>query len=194
LIAAVVMAAGLSQRMGQPKMLLPWGKRTVIEQVVDVLVEGEVEKIIIVTGGLKEQYEGLLSNYPVDVVFNPHYENGEMLDSLKIGIQQLSDPIRAAFIVLGDQPQILPDTVRKIKKSFILTGNKIIIPSYHMRRGHPWLVERSLWSDVDELQPPKTLRNFLELHQEEIHYLLLDSPSILSDLDTPEDYEREKPK
>jgi molybdenum cofactor cytidylyltransferase len=62
-----------------------------------------------------------------------------------------------------------------------------------MRRGHPWLVARALWSEIFELQPPASPRDFLNKHAGEIHYINIDSESILADLDTPEDYQKAHP-
>jgi CTP:molybdopterin cytidylyltransferase MocA len=62
-----------------------------------------------------------------------------------------------------------------------------------MRRGHPWLVARTLWNEILGLRPDQTPRNFLNAHAEDIHYVELDSPSILADLDTPEDYRMARP-
>jgi CTP:molybdopterin cytidylyltransferase MocA len=62
-----------------------------------------------------------------------------------------------------------------------------------MQRGHPWLVARPLWDDLLELKPPKTPRDFLKKHARKIQYVTVDSPSIIEDLDTPEDYLKHKP-
>jgi molybdenum cofactor cytidylyltransferase len=69
----------------------------------------------------------------------------------------------------------------------------LIVPSYQKHRGHPWLIDCSLWGEVLALKPPENLRDFLRAKTEQIHYLEVDSPSILQDLDTPEDYQRFRP-
>jgi molybdenum cofactor cytidylyltransferase len=63
-----------------------------------------------------------------------------------------------------------------------------VIPSYQMRRGHPWLVDRSLWADVMAICAPASLRDFLSDHQDSIHYVTVETGTILQDLDTPGDY------
>jgi len=65
----------------------------------------------------------------------------------------------------------------------------LIIPSFQMRRGHPWLVGRSLWPALNSLSEDQTMRDFLRQQQSNIHYLVVDTPSILQDMDTPEDYQ-----
>jgi molybdenum cofactor cytidylyltransferase len=192
-IAAIVLAAGLSQRMGRPKMVLPWGDKTIIEQVVSAVREGGIPKIIVVTGGARLQVENFLYSKDVKFVFNPDFNNGEMLCSVQIGLKQLDDDVEAVIIVLGDQPQILSEVVKKITEYYEETKAKLIFPSYQMKKGHPWLIARSLWSDILKIAPPKTLRDFTSNIYKEINYLVVDTPTILKDIDNYEDYEREKP-
>ena len=193
MIAAIVLAAGLSKRMGQPKMVLPWGGKTVIGQVVDSLITGGIDQIIVVTGGTRLLVEEALPTQPVTFANNPNYANGEMLSSLQVGLQRLDFGIESFLMVLGDQPQIEPATVSGLIDAFKKTSCRILIPSYQMRRGHPWLIERSLWQGILALQPPATLRDFLKGVEKEISYLPVDTPSILNDLDTFEDYQNGRP-
>ena len=192
-IAAVILAAGQSRRMGQPKMILPWGNHTVIEQVVSVLVEAGVGEIVAVVGGARRQVEAALDGLPVRAVFNPRFDEAEMTASLQTGLASLSPDIPASLVVLGDQPQIERTIVVAVMEAFRATNAELVIPSYQMRRGHPWLIARSEWDGVWALQPPDTMRDFINRHADRIHYLNVDSPSVLKDLDTPGDYARERP-
>jgi molybdenum cofactor cytidylyltransferase len=192
-IAAIVLAAGLSQRMGKPKMTLPWGDTTVIRQVVSTLIAAGIKDIYIVTGANRSQIEGELHDLPVNIVYNPQYQDGEMLRSLQVGITSIKEAIKATLIVLGDQPQIQIKTIEAVVVEFIQTKSKIVVPSYRMRRGHPWLIEKSLWLEIIALKPDKTLRDFLQENRDLIHYFFVDTPTILEDLDTPEDYLKYKP-
>jgi len=97
------------------------------------------------------------------------------------------------LIVLGDQPQLQLSTAASLIQEQETNPAPLIIPSYQMRRGHPWLVRRELWEEILAIQPPKTLRDFLQSHSSQIHYLSLDTPTILSDMDTPEDYQKSRP-
>lgn len=187
-VGAVVLAAGLSTRMGKPKMLLPWYGSTVIEKVVLTLSNAEVSPIVVVTGGARADVEKAIQTYAVRPVFNPQYQNGEMLNSLQIGLENLGPEVEAALIVLGDQPNIEEQVVRRIRDIYLAERSKIIVPSFQMRRGHPWIVARSLWPEIMALSLPQNLRDFLTHHQQYIRYINVDSASILLDLDTPEDY------
>lgn len=191
-IGALIMAAGLSTRMGRPKMLLPWSWSTVIETVVNAYISAGIEEIVVVTGGTRHELEELLSILPVRLVFNPLFDNGEMLDSLKTGLRSFSPEIEAALIAPGDHPLIGVDEITKVLGVFSAASSPLIVPSYNMRRGHPWLVRRELWQELLEMKPPLTLRSFLHTHSKAISYVNIDNPSILMDMDTPEDYERMK--
>jgi molybdenum cofactor cytidylyltransferase len=193
MIAAVVLAAGLSRRMGCPKLVLPWGETTVIGRVVDVLLAASVSPLVVVTGGAHTQVEQALQGKPVRLTFNPRYTEDQMTLSLQTGLAQLPDVVRATLVVLGDQPQIEVQVARAVIMEYENSGAGLDIPSYQMRRGHPWLVERKLWPALMALHSPDTLRDFLSAHVDQIRYLAVESASVLQDLDTPEDYERHAP-
>jgi molybdenum cofactor cytidylyltransferase len=192
-IAAVVLAAGRSLRMHEPKMTLPWGDSTVIGRVVHVLSMAEIQPVIVVTGGARRQVEAALSGCAVRLVFNPRFAQEEMRVSLQIGLGVLGEEVEAALVVLGDQPQIELEVVRSILAFYRSRRAALVVPSFQMRRGHPWLVERRLWRAIFELDSASTLRDFLNSYADQIEYLSVDTPSVLHDLDTPEDYQRERP-
>lgn len=192
-VAAVVLAAGRSRRMGQPKMVLPWGDTTVIGQVVWVLRQAAIQKVVVVTGGARRQVEAALSGSAVKLVFNPHYDQEEMLVSLQHGLRALENNVEAALVVLGDQPQIKVEVVQSILTHYQIGQAPLIVPSFQMRRGHPWLVERKLWKSFFELGSDSTMRDFLNQFANQIDYLIVDTPSVLRDLDTPQDYQSQRP-
>ena len=193
MIGAVVLAAGLSQRMGRPKMILPWGDTTVITRVVSVLLTAKVDDVVVVTGGARDEVEVALQGLPVQTLFNPDYANGEMVFSLKVGLASIPDDIEATLIALGDQPQIEESVVQQVIAGYKQTKSSVVVPSYQMRRGHPWLVDKSHWDEIRSMHSPQSLRDFLNRHANEIHYVNVDNDSILQDLDTPEDYLKSKP-
>jgi len=116
-----------------------------------------------------------------------------MLSSLQAGLAAKKDETRAALICLGDQPQVQFRSVQRILQTYKESQAPIIVPSYQLHRGHPWLVARELWDEILKMRAPKTLRDFLNHHQKNIRYLEFDTPTILQDLDTKEDYLKSKP-
>lgn len=193
MIAAIILAAGESKRMGQPKMLLPWGNLTVIEQVIRTFLEAGIEEILIVTGGAREKVERVVDRYPVRKVYNKAYAAGEMLSSLQCGLRELSGDARGTLIGLGDQPHVQKETIQILCDKFEESKAGLIVPSFQLRRGHPWLVGRPFWDEILTLEPPQTPRDFLNRHAREICYVSLDLPTVLADLDTPEDYLNSRP-
>lgn len=193
MIAALVLAAGLSRRMGRPKMLLPWGQVTVLGQVIETLQRASVQDILVVTGGEREQVERLLAPYGVRTVYNESFAQGEMLSSLQCGLRAQLPQTEAVLICLGDQPQVEERTVRLICEEYRSRPSPLIVPSYRKRRGHPWLVGRAFWDELLRMHAPESPRDFLNRHANEIRYLEMDTPTILQDLDTFEDYLKSRP-
>lgn len=193
MIAAVVLAAGLSRRMGRPKLVLPWGTTTVIGRVASVLLEVGVSPVVVVTGGAHPLVEQALQALPVQTAFNPRHAEDQMILSLQIGLAKLPESVEAVLVALGDQPQIEPLVVGAVMAEYRSSRAAIVVPSYQMRRGHPWLLDRHLWPALLALAPPATLRDFLQAQDSLIRYLTVESASILKDLDTPEDYANQAP-
>jgi len=187
MITAIILAAGESKRMGEPKLLMPWGKSTVLQTVISTLQTAGINDILVVTGGVRLQIESLIGK-TVQTIYNADYEKGEMLSSVQAGLSAKMREASAALICLGDQPQVKERTVRSICDAFLKNKSQIVAPSYEMHRGHPWLVARPLWEELIEMKSPKTPLDFLKKHARKIHYVNVDTPSILEDLDTPEDY------
>jgi molybdenum cofactor cytidylyltransferase len=160
--------------------------------VVTTCIKAGVDDILVVTGGAHIQVEKALESYSVRKIHNQDFAAGEMLSSLQLGLNQLPEKTQAALIVLGDQPQVQEGSVRFVCQAYRETRSLLIVPSFHRKRGHPWLVARPLWNELLMLRPLQTPRDFLNQHADEIHYVNLDTPTILADLDTPEEYQKSR--
>ncbi len=193
-VGAVVLAAGQSRRMGTPKMLLPWGDTTVIGRVARLLKDAGVAQMVVVTGANRTEVEAALQEEEILLAHNSQYQRGEMLTSLQVGLHALREDIQAALVVLGDQPQIEGQVVRQITERAGESAQPLVVPSYQKRRGHPWLVRRALWSELYAMDGEReTLRDFLNRRAQQIEYVNVDTGSVLLDLDTPEDYQSQRP-
>lgn len=190
MITAIILAAGESKRMGEPKMVLPWGEGTVLSHVINTYLEAGLDDILVVTGGAREKVNSVATDLGAKTIFNPKFSQGEMLSSIQCGIGAMMNQTQAVLIGLGDQPQVQGRSVQKICNAYRDTLSKIVVPSFQMRRGHPWLVTRPLWEELLGMKSHQSPRDFLNAHREDIHYVDVDDPGILADLDTPQDYQR----
>jgi len=192
MITAIILAAGESKRMGEPKMLMPWGRSTVLQTVISTFQAADVKNILLVTGGAREQVERLVGK-TVQTIYNDDYKKSGMLGSIQLGLRAKMREASAALICLGDQPQVEEGSVRSVCDTFLKTRSSLVVPSYQKQRGHPWLVARALWDEILLMREPDTMRNFLNKHISEIQYVESGTPTILQDVDTPEDYLKYKP-
>jgi molybdenum cofactor cytidylyltransferase len=193
MVTAIILAAGLSSRMGKSKMALPWGSSTVLGTVIRVVKEGGVDDVLVVTGAAREVVAEICRQAGVRTVHNRNYRSGEMLSSLQMGLHAVQSAVHAALVVLGDQPGIQETIVRDVLRCHRESGASLVVPSYQHRRGHPWLVGREWWDELLELRSPETPREFLDRHSKTIRYIVALSPSVLQDVDTPDEYREFKP-
>jgi len=190
MICAIVLAAGESRRMGVQKLLLPFGSTTVIGHIVDQLVASAVEQVIVVVGHEADRIVEELADRPVEIVTNPDHKTG-MLSSVRCGLRVVPQQADAVMVALGDQPAITSGLVDEMVEAFRTTGKRILVPVYQGRRGHPLLFAKhyrdEILTDFDDVG----LRGLLRAHPDDVFELNVANPAVLSDIDRPEDYQRE---
>ncbi len=179
--------------MGTNKLLLPFGERTVLGQVIAVLQDCPLGEIVVVTGHEREEIEEMLGRHhgphsTLRFVHNSHYATGEMLSSIQAGLAVLRSDCEAALIVLGDQPQIQQRVVEQVIAA--RAPGAVVIPSFNQRGGHPILIGRACWAEVLAQPHTASLREALRAHAGWVRYVEVDTETILRDMDTPEDYSR----
>ena len=191
MISAVVLAAGLSTRMKRLKQLLPYGEHTVVEQIVSVLLASPVDEVLVVTGHERAAVEATLANWPVRTVFNPYYAEEDMLSSVQIGLRAAGKS-QATLLVVGDMPAIEERVVAQLVQAYQASGeNFVYIPSYQMQAGHPVLVPSPYWEAILNLSTGDSLRSVLRAKNTQVRWVVVDTSSVLRDMDTPADYDRE---
>ena len=194
MISAVILAAGESKRMGEPKQLLPWRGKTILETVIgNVASCSEVDdEIRVVLGARKELIEPLVENFKdsrVRAIENPDYRE-EMLTSVRRGLEDLPESTRGVMLVLGDQPLISPEIFGSLSEEFISERPYILLPVSSGERGHPLLLRRELVPKVNSLDGPGGLHGLLEKYSDRVRELEVDDDRIHIDLDHYEEYEK----
>jgi molybdenum cofactor cytidylyltransferase len=186
-IAAILLAAGRSERMGAFKPLLPFGDRTVMENCIEYLKRGGVKSIVVVLGHRADDVSKQLANTSVRFVVNPDPDS-EMSTSIACGIRELPEKTKATLIALTDQPAIPFEVIATLIETWKTTGAKLIVPEYDGRGGHPVLVDLCFRDQLLSLDSPRGLRALFDAHREQVRRVPVKSPYIARDIDTWEDY------
>jgi len=188
-VAGIVLAAGSSRRMGQPKQLLPFRGRTVIERVVENALASSLQRVFVVLGHEAERIKPLLEQKNVTTVINSAYETGQS-SSLKAGLNAIPANFDAALFLLGDQPLVTAETIDLIMAGFADSHAPIVIPTFDGQRGNPVLFSRETFSLMDTLNGDCGARTLFQEYAGRIRSIEVQTPAILMDLDTEEDYRR----
>ncbi|CAN5554576.1 hypothetical protein BH20ACI3_BH20ACI3_30320 [soil metagenome] len=185
-VSAILLAAGRSERMGAFKPLLPFGETTVIRNCIQNLRQAGVEDIVVVLGHRAEDLRQTLGDLRLRFATNPD-STSEMSASIACGIRELLPKTKGALIALTDQPAVPPDVIRAIVNEWT-SGERLVIPEFEGRGGHPVLVDLRFREELLNLNPSGGLRAFLKAHQEQVRRLPVNSPFIARDMDTWDDY------
>ncbi len=190
-VYAIVLAAGTSSRMGLLKPLLPFGEKTILQSVVDLLLSVDLEEIVVVVGHRADEVKESLAGRTVRFSLNADYAKG-MLSSVHCGVAAVPDSADAALIVLADQPQIEARVARRVVSAYKAGKKGIVIPTYRGTRGHPALVDLKRYRDeILRLPENRGLKPVTRGHPGDTLELPVEDAGILRDLDTPEDYRAE---
>lgn len=185
-VAAILLAAGKSRRMGSCKQLLPLGELTVIGRCLDTLVMGGVGEIVVVVSEEGQEVAEAVRDYPARIVVNPEHE-GDMASSVRTGRDALTAGASGVIVSLCDYPLVSAGTITSLAVEHGVLPGSIIIPCHGERRGHPLLFPRAI---LDELVDDLILRDLVRRDPERIRCLDVADPGVMIDMDTPEDYHR----
>jgi molybdenum cofactor cytidylyltransferase len=187
MIAAIVLAAGASSRMGRPKMLLPYGPGTVLSASIGPLLDAGLDRVIVVLGADAERVrrEARLPEDPrLLVVVNAAWREG-MAASLRRGLTDCPTA-DAVLVALGDQPTVGGDVVRRIVTAWT-PAHTLVVPVHGSRAAHPVLFARALFPELRALEGDVGAREVVRRHWNDALFIEADAPR---DIDTEEDYRR----
>ena len=189
-VGAILLAAGLGQRMGSPKALLPWRGLPLITYQIRTLRRAGLKPVLVVLGhhadvlGPRVEYE-----LGATALLNPFYRRGKTT-SLKTGLRALDPSVTDSALILNvDQPRTL-----QILSTIIDHHNRhsalITIPTHKTKRGHPVVVSLKLMDDLMTVSEARQgLKTVMRTHAKEISLVELDTDEVLLDLNTPQDYQ-----
>ena len=187
---AVLLAAGESRRMRQLKALLPWQGSTLLEHQVTALLEGGVDRVMVVVGHRASELKAKLKcKDRVSCTLNPDYLQGKTT-SLKAGLRAVEEFQPGVVLILNvDQPR-RPETIRDLLQHHLAGESLITIPTFNGKGGHPIAIASELLPEVGSIEEESEgLKAVTRRHQKSTARVELGTPEILWDLNTPEDYQ-----
>jgi molybdenum cofactor cytidylyltransferase len=189
MIAAVVLSAGESSRMGRPKALLPIEGETFIGRIVASLKRTQVGKILVVLGHNADQLAAAIGPLPVEILINPNYQLGQ-LSSLQVAVRNLrpDSDCDGMLMHLVDHPYIDASLVDRMIRQFYESKKDIVVPRCRGKRGHPVLFSRRLFGELLDAPMDQGAKAVVNAHSDATLEMETDEEGITVDIDTPELY------
>ena len=187
-VAAIVLAAGESSRMGRPKQLLNYEGTSLVRRIVTTCLRAKVSRVIIVLGAFAGEVAEELSGLDVETVYNPGWKEG-MSSSIRTGINMIKengDQVDCALLLVADQPFISEDIINRVFEEYRSSLKSIVACEYGHTIGTPVLFERLHFSALKSLKGAEGAKKLLKQYSKEVH--LVPFPLGAVDIDTLKDY------
>ena len=188
MIAAVVLAAGLSRRMGKAKLLLEIAGRPIVRHAVEGVRSAGLDPVLVVTGPEPAPIEAALHGLPVQIAVNPAPEAGQA-GSVRAGIATLPPEVDTVLIALGDQPALDPGIIPALLAAHRAGGRPIVAPRYQDGPGNPVLFDRAIFPELLALTGDQGARPVIARDPGRVEWVRVERP-MPPDVDTPADYEK----
>jgi molybdenum cofactor cytidylyltransferase len=190
MIAAVVLSAGESSRMGRAKALLPIDGETFIARIVGALKQTQVGKVIIVLGHNAAELKPRVEHLPAAILINPDYNLGQ-LSSLQVAVRSLDQADCDGMLVhLVDHPYVNSVLVDAMIRRFYDSKKLIVVPRFRGKRGHPVIFSRALFGELLKAPMDQGAKAVVNAHRADTLEIETDEEGITVDIDTPELYRR----
>lgn len=184
-VAGLVLAAGGSRRLGQPKQLLPFRGRPMLDSVLDTARSCGFDQLMVALGGASEEVRGAVDLRGCDIVENPGFETG-CSSSIAAALPALLSSTTVLVLLLGDQPGVSVDAVRRL---LIGRGDApLAVCRYHDGRGHPFAFGREMLPHLAAMHGDKAVWRLLDEHAAAVTEVSVPGPVPL-DVDTADDYQ-----
>jgi len=184
-IYGLLLAAGQSARMGQPKQLLSWRGQPLVAHVAKEALTVPLAGLVVVVGAAEDAVRSALRDLPVTIVPNPDFAAG-LSTSLATGLRSLPATADAALILLVDQPLVTARLIRQLINAYQSRPDVLaVIPRYHGQRGNPVIIAAPLFCELCQLSGDHGARIVLDRYADQIVWLDVDDPAVVTDVDTP---------
>ena len=184
----IILAAGQSARMGEPKQLLSFQGKPLIRRAVETALASVCRPVVVVLGAYAERIAPVLDGLPIEIVINPDWELG-VGTSIRAGVEALSKhPIQAAILCLADQPLISSAVYDRLVSTQAASGREIVTSEYSGTVGVPVLFGRTFFSKLSGLKPDKGCKGVILDHPD--HCVRIPCPEAETDIDSPADLAR----
>lgn len=184
-VAAIILAAGGSRRLGRPKLLIPYRGVPMLRRAVEAAATAGCAEVLVVLGADRERYRPLLRGTAARAVDNPEHPEG-MSSSIRAGLRALAGPVDGAIIMLADQPRIDAGIIRALIATYASTDRRIVSCRYGPVVGAPTLFDRALFMELLLLEGDQGARHVMETHPREVAAVEI-PPEAGADVDLPED-------
>ena len=190
-VAGVVLAAGPSSRFGDdlPKQLLELEGEPLVRRVARRALESNLIDVIVVVGYREREITAALGVLPLQVVVNPHFEQGQST-SVRVGLAEVRPDATAAMFLPVDQPHLTRRVIDRLIAAHEKTSASIVVPAFEGERGAPVLFDSTLFPELAHISGDSGGRQLFPRHADKIVEVQLASREPLLDIDTPEDWER----
>jgi molybdenum cofactor cytidylyltransferase len=189
MIAALVLAAGTSKRMGKPKLTLRLNGESMLDRVLDTLHRSKVDRVVVVLGADRDEVTRKVKFHGEKVLYNSRYKGG-MSGSLKLGLKSIQQDADAAMVVLGDQPFVSTATIDKLVDAYKASRALVVAPLYRGFRGNPILFDKSLFPQIMTISGDRGAKMVVEAHRDKLVEVEVEDKGVVFDIDTPSDYEK----
>lgn len=186
--AIIILAAGASSRMGQPKQQLSYQGKTMLQHVAEMALSSQAQQVLVVLGANSEKIVPEIDHLPITYINNLNWEEG-MAASIKAGlhvVQKFSPAITNALFLLCDQPLITTDLLNAMMLAKEETNKGIIACAYAETVGAPVLFDARYFAELSQLKGQEGAKKVLFQHMEQVHAIPFQAAAL--DIDTPEDY------
>lgn len=186
-VAGIILAAGGASRFGQPKVLLPWRGKPLVQYSVEAALKAGLSEVIVISGAADTDLRAALESFSVKFSHNPDWQAGQSA-SIKAGLRALPANTGAAVFLLGDQPFVTADLVQALVREHQTTMAAITAPRVQGKRGNPVLFDVDVFPELLAIEGDTGGRAIFNRYP--IQFVDWDDASILRDIDTPDDYAR----